>query len=87
MSASKTAVSSRLHIRRGLGEAEAALYIGLGVTKFATLVRERRMPPPRILDNRRIWDIDDLDAAFKALPVEGETNDSAKPNSWDALIP
>lgn len=87
MSSSKTAVASRLHIRRGLGEAEAALYIGLGVTKFASLVRDKRMPPPRILDGRRIWDVDDLDAAFRELPIEGAVADSPKPNSWDDLIP
>jgi hypothetical protein len=79
MSSSKTAVASRLHIRRGLGEAEAALYIGLGVTKFSALVKERRMPAPRVLDGRRIWDVDDLDAAFKALPVEGETQQDGNP--------
>ena len=87
MSASKTAVASRLHIRRGLGEAEAALYIGLGVTKFSGMVKDRRMPPPRVIDGRRIWDIDDLDAAFRELPIEGAATDSPKPNSWDDLIP
>lgn len=84
MSASKTTVASRLHIRRGLGEAEAALYVGLGVTKFGALVKDRRMPPPRIIDGRRIWDVDDLDAAFKEFPYEGG---EPKHNSWDDLVP
>ncbi|MGQ4273445.1 hypothetical protein [Terrihabitans sp. B22-R8] len=30
------------------------------------------MPRPRLLNGRRVWDVDDLDAAFKALPIEGE---------------
>ena len=72
MSAAKTAVATRLAIRRGLGEAEAALYVALGATKFSALVRDGRMPRPRLIDGRRIWDVDDIDAAFRELPVEGE---------------
>jgi len=29
------------------------------------------MPRPRIAGGRRIWDVDELDLAFKALPREG----------------
>lgn len=87
MSVRKSVVSTRLAMRRGLSEAEAAIYIGLGASKFSQLVKDGRMPRPRIIDNRRIWDVDDIDAAFRALPLEGETNDNSRPNSWDALIP
>jgi predicted DNA-binding transcriptional regulator AlpA len=87
MSTSKAAIATRLPIRRGLGEAEAALYIGLGASKFRALVEEGTMPRPRIIGTRRIWDVDDIDAAFRALPVEGDVADSPKPNSWDELIP
>ena len=80
----KTSIAARLHMRRGLSESEAALYVGLGVTKFASLVRDGRMPRPRLIDTRRIWDVDDLDAAFRDLPIEGE---EPKKNSWDDLIP
>lgn len=79
MSASKAAVAARLPIRRGLGEAEAALYIGLGASKFRELVEDGTMPRPRIIGARRIWDIDDIDAAFRALPVEGETKQDGNP--------
>jgi excisionase family DNA binding protein len=79
VSASKSAVSARLPIRRGLGEAEAALYIGLGASKFRELVEEGTMPRPRLIGTRRIWDIDDIDAAFRALPVEGETQQDGNP--------
>jgi len=79
MSERKAAVAARLPIRRGLGEAEAALYIGLGASKFAQLVRDGRMPKPRLIDNRRIWDVDDIDAAFRALPIEGE---QPQDNPW-----
>ena len=29
------------------------------------------MPRPRVVGARRIWDVDELDPAFKALPREG----------------
>jgi hypothetical protein len=67
----KAAIGSRLFTRRGLSEPEAALYIGLSASKFRELVGTGIMPRPRLIGRRRVWDIDDLDAAFKALPFEG----------------
>jgi hypothetical protein len=72
MAERKADVASRMVMRRGLSEAEAAIYISLGASKFAQLVRDGRMPRPRLIDGRRVWDVDDIDAAFKAMPVEGE---------------
>lgn len=68
--AGKAEVASRFSLRRGLGEPEAALYLGIGASKFRQLVNEGRMPRPRLIDRRRLWDIDDLDAAFRSLPIE-----------------
>ena len=67
----KAAVGSRLFMRRGLSEPESALYVGLSASKFRDLIGIGIMPRPRLIGRRRVWDIDDLDAAFKALPVEG----------------
>jgi hypothetical protein len=72
MSVSKAAKREQLHLRRGLGESEAALYVGLGTSKFRQLVEQGVMPRPHLAGRRRVWDIDDLDAAFKSLPIEGE---------------
>ena len=80
----KATIASRLPIRRGLSESGAALYVGLGGTKFRELVVEGRRPKPRLIDSRRVWDIDDLDAAFKSLPIEDEKGDADNP--WDAVI-
>lgn len=63
----------------GLGEIEAAAAIGVSASKFRMLVKDRRMPSPRRLDGRNIWDVDELRAAFKALPHEGETEGA---DSW-----
>jgi hypothetical protein len=56
--------------RRGLSRVEAAMYIGISVSKFDQLVRDDRMPSPIFLDGRRLWDLRKLDAAFDALDAE-----------------
>jgi hypothetical protein len=66
----------------GLAELEAAAAVGISASKFRSLVGERRMPSPRRLDGRNIWDVDELRAAFKALPHEDE---GEKANSWADL--
>ena len=65
----------------GLTEQEAAAAIGISASKFRLLVNERRMPSPRRLDGRKIWDVDELRAAFKALPHE----DEEEADSWGDL--
>jgi hypothetical protein len=66
----------------GLPELEAAAAIGISASKFRSLVGEKRMPSPRRLDGRNIWDVDELRAAFKVLPHDDE---SEKANSWADL--
>lgn len=67
----------------GLGETEAAAGIGVSASKFRTLVKDKRMPSPRRLDSRNIWDVDELRAAFKALPHDGEKEIS---DSWADVV-
>lgn len=45
------------------------------------------MPRPRVIGSRRIWDVEELDLAFKALPrEEGDADvtfvDSGTQDSW-----
>lgn len=65
--------------RRGLNRAEAAEYIGLGTSKFDMLVADGRMPRPKKVDGRRIWDRMALDFAFEQLDCAGVEGD----NPWD----
>lgn len=65
--------------RRGLSREEAAMYIGIGATKFDEMLADGRMPPPRRIDGRKVWDVRELDLAFDALPVETTGNGT----SWD----
>jgi predicted DNA-binding transcriptional regulator AlpA len=55
---------------RGMSRDEAARYIGVGVTKFDEMVADRRMPRPKRVDGRVIWDRLKIDAAFTDLPEE-----------------
>jgi hypothetical protein len=55
------------------------MYIGVGATKFDEMLADGRMPSPRRIDGRKVWDVRDLDLAFEALPVDTGTEG----NSWD----
>jgi hypothetical protein len=57
------------------------MYVGISSSKFDELVEDGRMPPPRLIDSRKIWDIYELDPAIDELP-----HDDSPPiagNSWD----
>ena len=55
---------------RGLSRDEAARYVGVGTTKFDEMVEDGRMPKPKRLDGRTIWDRVALDIAFTDLPED-----------------
>lgn len=56
---------------RGLAREAAAQYVGISPTKFDELVADGRMPAPKRIDTRKVWDKDALDRAFDALPGDG----------------
>ena len=82
----KALIAARLPVRRGLNENEAAVYLSLSPSFFRKLVADGRMPRPRVIGGRRIWDIEEVDLAFKALPREGGEVDpiftSQEQDSW-----
>lgn len=59
---------------RGLNRAEAADYIGVSTGKFDEMVKDGRMPGPKRIDARLVWDRLRLDEAFGALPDDGATD-------------
>jgi hypothetical protein len=67
---------------RGLSRVMAAYYLNLSPGKFDQLVADGRMPPPKRVDGRKIWDRLAIDAAFDSLPDDGETLD----NPWDSVL-
>jgi hypothetical protein len=64
--------------RRGLSREDSAAYIGISPTKFDALVADGRMPRPRRIDARKVWDIRQLDLAFDNLPSE-----DGQMSSWE----
>jgi predicted DNA-binding transcriptional regulator AlpA len=64
---------------RGLSRVEAAAYIGVSATLFDEMVKDRRMPAPKKINGRTVWDRRRLDQAFSALP----DRDVEAINPWD----
>lgn len=54
----------------GLNREEAAKLIGVGADFFERMVQDDRMPLPRRAGSRRIWDAEEVIAAFRRLPRE-----------------
>jgi excisionase family DNA binding protein len=67
---------------RGLRRVQAAEYIGVGVSKFDEMVRDGRMPKPKRVGGRTIWDRLELDAAFNVLEQDGPP---ANRNPWEGF--
>lgn len=59
---------------RGLSRDEAARYVGVGATKFDEMVADGRMPRPKRVDGRVIWDRLRIEAAFSDLPDDKQAN-------------
>lgn len=68
---------------RGISRVEAAAYVGVSPSKFDELVNDGRMPRPRRIDGRKVWDVRELDLAFNALPHEG--GEDSEDESWSDL--
>jgi excisionase family DNA binding protein len=90
----KSVIAASLPLRRGLDENEAAVYLSLSPSFFRKLVAEKRMPRPRLAGGRRVWDVAELDIAFKLLPREGGDDEpifdgdgqGMESNPWDDLL-
>lgn len=82
MALAKAEVASRLPMRRAFNQAEAALYVGMGASKFAEMVKANQMPKPRMAVGSKLWDVSELDAAFWELPREGESAPAQKKKQW-----
>jgi hypothetical protein len=56
----------------------AASHIGVSASKFDERVADGRMPQPKRIDGRKVWDVKALDRAFDGLPEDGEPSGMAK---------
>ncbi len=64
---------------RGLSREQAAAWISIGPTLFDEMVEDGRMPKPRKINARVVWDLRELEAKFDDLPHI----DDDRVNSWD----
>lgn len=65
---------------RGLCRVEAAAYIGVSPSLFDQMVSDGRMPAPKLINSRTVWDRHRLDIAFEGLPDRDGATDN---NPWD----
>lgn len=63
-------------IKRGFPRTAAAEYIGCSPRTFDSMVAAGRMPEPRLIGSKRVWDRIELDEAFENLPRR-------EVNEWD----
>lgn len=64
---------------RGLSRVQAAAYIGVSPSLFDELVKDGRMPRPKRINSRTVWDRIRLDEAFEAILDD----ESRAANPWD----
>jgi predicted DNA-binding transcriptional regulator AlpA len=69
---------------RGLSRDEAAAYIGVSPSLFDILVKDGRMPSPKRINSRVVWDRLKLDAAFEALD-DTDANDGTD-DEWRVAV-
>ncbi len=62
---------------RGLSRLTASAYVGVSPSLFDQMVKDGRMPKPKPINARKVWDRRELDIAFDGLP------DSEEANPWD----
>ncbi len=62
----------------GLSRDQAAFRVGVSGTLFDQMIHDGRMPKPKKINGRRVWDREAVDLAFRALPSDDDANE------WDA---
>lgn len=66
---------------RGLSREQAAELVGVSPSLFDAMIKDGRMPRPKSINARRVWDRVKVEAAFAALPDDGD--DAGVQNPWD----
>lgn len=65
----------------GLSRVEAAAYIGVSPSMFDQMVKDGRMPGPKRINGRVVWDRKRVESYWQALPED----DSANSNPFDQI--
>ena len=59
---------------RGLSRGQCAVYVGVKPTLFDEMVKDHRMPAPKRINGRTVWDRLALDEAFTGLESDNDAN-------------
>ena len=65
--------------RLGMSRVEAAEYVGVSPSLFDEMVKDGRMPRPKLINSRKVWHRQRLEKAFAELPEEGQDEMSRSP--------
>jgi hypothetical protein len=65
-----------------MSRTEAAAYIGISASLFDQMVQDGRMPVPKLINSRTVWDRIALDRAFDQLP----NRDQAADDEWRVAV-
>jgi hypothetical protein len=65
-----------------MSRTEAADYIGVSPSLFDEMVKDGRMPGPKLANTRTVWDRFALDDAFEALP---DRDQAAVDDEWNKV--
>ncbi len=68
---------------RGLSREQAAAYVGISASLFDLLVKDGRMPAPKRINSRVVWDRLKLDVAFEALV---DSDDGTTSDEWKVAV-
>ena len=72
----------------GLTLEAVAAFVGISPNKYSDLIRRGLMPRARLLDGRRVHDREAAHAAFKRLPMVGDTGstgDKRQTSTWEDI--
>jgi predicted DNA-binding transcriptional regulator AlpA len=69
---------------RGLSRVEAAHYLGISPSLLDEMVADGRMPQPKAINSRIVWDRWELDAAFTAIPNRNQ--DTSPADEWAVAV-
>jgi predicted DNA-binding transcriptional regulator AlpA len=75
---------STIPFRFGCSAVQAAEAVGVSVNTYIGMVEDGRMPQPKRIGSRKVWDVEEVYAAFKALPHEKQI-DEGEPDTWSDL--
>jgi predicted DNA-binding transcriptional regulator AlpA len=60
----------------------AAQLLGISAGTFDKLVKTGKLPEPREVESRILWDSKEIEAAWRAMPRRGQP---ATVNEWDSV--